>query len=288
MGRSGIFALLLVVSVPSLARAETECFPPCREGFLCHEGQCVSACNPPCAAGETCTPSGQCVLQHGGGSQTQTQGGLEIVDHSATVQPAVTVVPVTSSGAPIWTPPPQQPAGPPLEPEPLYDNNFAAHVNVLGFLFFGPVLAVEFGAQLAGSVRLRFPQAGLINHTLDFFSDPFSERERSLTFSIAIGGGLRYYLGDRGNLRGFYVGALFEIERRSWEVTMYNSMTFEDEVIDRGADVRATIMGEAGYRFPWSGFLMGFGGQLGLETGDDLQRGVGAFGMVVMELGLYL
>lgn len=38
----------------------TACVPACRSGFTCVEGQCVSACNPPCAAGERCTASGEC------------------------------------------------------------------------------------------------------------------------------------------------------------------------------------------------------------------------------------
>jgi hypothetical protein len=37
------------------------CTPACRSGFLCLQGQCVSACNPPCAAGETCAESGECL-----------------------------------------------------------------------------------------------------------------------------------------------------------------------------------------------------------------------------------
>jgi hypothetical protein len=37
------------------------CFPPCRKSYVCVRGQCVSACNPPCPAGETCTAEGECV-----------------------------------------------------------------------------------------------------------------------------------------------------------------------------------------------------------------------------------
>jgi hypothetical protein len=37
------------------------CFPPCRTGFLCWNGQCVSACNPPCGPGQQCAQSGACV-----------------------------------------------------------------------------------------------------------------------------------------------------------------------------------------------------------------------------------
>jgi hypothetical protein len=37
-----------------------ECTPACRSGFTCQSGQCVSLCNPPCAAGEQCTAQGEC------------------------------------------------------------------------------------------------------------------------------------------------------------------------------------------------------------------------------------
>lgn len=36
------------------------CLPACRAGYTCIEGKCVSACNPPCGADETCTAAGQC------------------------------------------------------------------------------------------------------------------------------------------------------------------------------------------------------------------------------------
>jgi hypothetical protein len=37
------------------------CVPDCRSGYFCHEGQCLSACNPPCETGTTCTASGECM-----------------------------------------------------------------------------------------------------------------------------------------------------------------------------------------------------------------------------------
>lgn len=36
------------------------CVPSCRAGFVCHAGQCLSRCNPVCAAGERCTAAGEC------------------------------------------------------------------------------------------------------------------------------------------------------------------------------------------------------------------------------------
>lgn len=53
-------AASLVSTVSSLARAE--CFPACRNGFVCNKAdQCVSECNPPCTNGESCQ-KGACVL----------------------------------------------------------------------------------------------------------------------------------------------------------------------------------------------------------------------------------
>ena len=36
------------------------CTPACRAGFVCLQGQCASACNPPCNQGEHCTAAAQC------------------------------------------------------------------------------------------------------------------------------------------------------------------------------------------------------------------------------------
>ncbi|MFW5960073.1 MAG: dickkopf-related protein [Chitinivibrionales bacterium] len=41
---------------------ESECRPPCRKGFECIDGNCVSVCNPPCDPGFECHPeSGECI-----------------------------------------------------------------------------------------------------------------------------------------------------------------------------------------------------------------------------------
>ncbi len=49
----------------SVATPPAMCRPTCREGFVCVEGQCVSACNPPCEFGQVCTGSGQCEIVGG-------------------------------------------------------------------------------------------------------------------------------------------------------------------------------------------------------------------------------
>jgi hypothetical protein len=38
------------------------CSPTCRQGFMCHKGQCVSSCNPACELGEICGANGECVM----------------------------------------------------------------------------------------------------------------------------------------------------------------------------------------------------------------------------------
>ena len=49
------------VEGPQAAVAAPECVPACRSGYVCLSGQCVSACNPPCADGWQCTAAAECV-----------------------------------------------------------------------------------------------------------------------------------------------------------------------------------------------------------------------------------
>ena len=50
-----------LMALPSARAQANDCVPPCRDGYLCHEGQCIEACNPPCPDGEQCVGGGQCV-----------------------------------------------------------------------------------------------------------------------------------------------------------------------------------------------------------------------------------
>jgi hypothetical protein len=83
-----------------MPQAASACFPGCRKGFVCRAGECVSQCNPPCAAGERCTEQLECIAPQpvvpepgpgaethdgfylhlsigvgGGGAERQTTGG---------------------------------------------------------------------------------------------------------------------------------------------------------------------------------------------------------------------
>lgn len=62
MGRLACFTLGFALLGPSvgLAAEPADCAPACRTGSFCYQGQCRSACNPPCGAGEQCLDNGQC------------------------------------------------------------------------------------------------------------------------------------------------------------------------------------------------------------------------------------
>lgn len=86
-----VFAMVLVAG-SSTASAQEECFPACRAGYLCHEGSCVSACNPPCAGNERCTAEAQCVP-----SAASTAPGGSSTSYGAEPTPAQTAAITTSS-----------------------------------------------------------------------------------------------------------------------------------------------------------------------------------------------
>ena len=296
MSRTLFLGLILAsASVAGTARAESECFPVCREGFVCHEGRCISACNPPCGAGEVCTAGRTCVAQEGGTEPVEptpppddgggTGAGIPIVEHNSGPQVVptgpVAVTPAVYASASGYPPPAAQyTAPPPAEPE-VYDNNFAIHANPVGFLFFGPVVSLEFGGMLSGLVRARFPNAGLIPALQEFCIGVFEDCEE-LDFGVGVGGGLRYYIGDRGNLRGFYLGAAFEIEHRKF--SRYDSDLGREQ---ERTDLRGIVLGNLGYRFPGRVFLVSLGGEFGAAPGG--RSGESAFiGSLVVEIGFHL
>lgn len=103
-----LFTATLCAQQPPSTKA---CVPTCRAGFLCLQGQCVSACNPPCAANETCTPNGQCVSACNppcAASQTCTPTGECVQRGPATTPTAAPPAPPVLTGPPTPAPPPPQ------------------------------------------------------------------------------------------------------------------------------------------------------------------------------------
>lgn len=62
---SGLIAAVLSSVVGQVATTPApssyDCAPPCRSGYVCIRGACVSPCNPPCSALEQCTSQGECI-----------------------------------------------------------------------------------------------------------------------------------------------------------------------------------------------------------------------------------
>lgn len=56
----GFLILGSLVETTALAK---DCVPPCRDGYMCRQGKCVEACNPPCPEAEQCVAGGQCVAK---------------------------------------------------------------------------------------------------------------------------------------------------------------------------------------------------------------------------------
>ena len=46
---------------PPITTPAPACVPACREGFVCINGSCTTACNPPCGWGEVCSSDARCV-----------------------------------------------------------------------------------------------------------------------------------------------------------------------------------------------------------------------------------
>jgi len=136
----GVFGSVLLF--PTVVRAQSAsfeqapasdpstCQPPCRSGYLCLEGQCVTRCNPPCAADERCTDVGECVFR------------------SAQESPVHAPAPAPAAPVPVAPPPAVPPATPPAAPGPQPSQD---PPTPGGFERQGLVLAPRFGFLLTGS-----------------------------------------------------------------------------------------------------------------------------------------
>lgn len=59
------FAIFFMCSFLNIAygqiQKDSTCFPPCRQGYICHNGECISMCNPPCPTGTECSKGITCI-----------------------------------------------------------------------------------------------------------------------------------------------------------------------------------------------------------------------------------
>jgi hypothetical protein len=214
------------------------CFPDCRPGFICHEGQCVSACNPPCGESEMCTADALCVAK-----------------------PAAAPAPAP---APVASAPPPAPnvhaeLGAAIESEaddpgfrpPPGISGAVLRINALSVLQFGLDPTLELGSRGTFILRARLMNSGLLSHIVA--ADPSDDE----TFSLGIGGaaGFRVYTGRRG-MHGFYFGGALEVTYIEIEDT-------EDDLAVYSS-VGLIPQGELGYRWVWGHFVFEVGGALGV------------------------
>ncbi|HEX6240504.1 MAG TPA: hypothetical protein VFZ61_06405, partial [Polyangiales bacterium] len=152
-----------------------QCLPSCRSGYLCVSGQCVSACNPICPAGEMCTERGECV-------------------------PATGAAAASASDNQSSEPEKKE------EPSPSADSHVNLHADVLGLLQFGLTPTVEFGGKhVAGFARFRPLNTGLLSYFL-------LDHEDDDVFKWGLGGalGLHIFSAGAGNMRGAFGGLALE------------------------------------------------------------------------------
>jgi hypothetical protein len=59
-----VMTIILTITIVALSFASDDsrlCDPPCRIGYVCKDGECVSQCNPPCPDNLKCNGKGDCV-----------------------------------------------------------------------------------------------------------------------------------------------------------------------------------------------------------------------------------
>ncbi len=90
--------VVAVIGLPTTSAQAKDCLPSCRDGYLCHQGQCIAACNPPCAQGEQCVGEGQCVAatstpttQEATYTAVNTGGSVDSSDKPSVALPATFV-----------------------------------------------------------------------------------------------------------------------------------------------------------------------------------------------------
>lgn len=141
------------------------------------------------------------------------------------------------------------PARGPVLIAPRLESLGSVTANVAGLLGFGLSTMLEFGGEHFGvNARMRFPQAGVISHFL------WPNGDEKLGFSIAVGGGARFYVAERHWMSGFYVGPFIEWMR----ISVIDDEERKDEVW-----TYMFVAADLGYRWRFGAFLLGAGAVLG-------------------------
>lgn len=179
-----LLTVVLCVGIANANVARADCFPECREGYVCSQrNECVSACNPVCPAGEMCW-GGNCVAEAApvlngpapsyDNTQTNTQDNIHNSGESGNAWGTSSP---SESGNSSWgmeappEPPRHRDTYVAMGPQGFLATNGAVGLGVTGghvfgagkhgFLagarlgfYFGDVTTVRFGADVGYHIRL--------------------------------------------------------------------------------------------------------------------------------------
>ena len=212
------------------------CQPACRSGFTCIDGECVSACNPPCSANQVCSQGRECIYSPAPGTGTGSQASIVSV-----TQPKATEAPKKE----------KPPVKPPEDPSKKSLVNL--HMNALGALQFGVTPTLEFGKIVSGYLRVRILNSGLASYLL-------LPGDSSTDFSWGLGGalGLHIFSAQNGNMRGFFGGVALEYAFVENSDTRRNYAAYRTHTMIPQLDI--------GYRWGFGRFLLGVGLAAGISV----------------------
>ncbi len=265
---------------------QKECFPRCRQGYVCHQGNCVSACNPPCPQGQQCTAQGTCVT-------TSDQPSEVTPSSSEQTEPARSregSPPGANNGSAESATPPAESATAPVDQEEPVPKGVNLHINALGLLQFGLIPQLELGGSTTFLLGTHFYNTGALSYVV-VVGDEY------LDFSIGGNLGVRHYFDPEGGQQGFYLGGFFEYAYLDMHDDFQDYARYERHMAIPAVDI--------GYRWVWGSFLLDLGAITGVAipvVARDTPIGVSGcrfsdscleesettfFGMAVVNVGFF-
>lgn len=291
-----VWGLLFSVGVAWLpashASAQDDaCVPPCRSGFTCIDGSCVSACNPPCPDGQVCTAEAECVpiaepTQGAPPPSTPQQAAPATTQTAWGTEPAAQPNQPTQLASAGWVGVPDG-GGSQAPPSAEESSTPVLQVNVAGVGMFGPVFAFEIplSSRLTLAPRVRPWNLGALAYeTLaDLYSDMTNLDTLSMKVGFGGGLGLRTYFGRARNT-GFYLGTAVEAAYTLWSTDEdYDGLgKYERDFLV------VAVLADIGVRMSWGKFVLGLGAEGGVHIPSENGPFVIPVGQAVIDVGFRL